>query len=70
VFRPGDPVFALREGDSVDPGNWTIGPGERLLRLWSMGDLELLAMTAGLPPPQHLAGSRLIAFRRPRGEGQ
>jgi len=70
VYRPGDPVFALRRGNRVNPDNWTIKPGESLLRLWSMGDLELLAMTAGAGSPRWLDRGRLIAFRKPAEGGQ
>lgn len=70
VFQPGDAVIAMRQEKQVDPKDWIIRPGERLLRLWSMGDLELLAMTAGLSPPQRLEAAGLIVFTRPTTPGQ
>jgi len=67
VFAPGEPVFALRRGGQVDESSWSPGPDEPLNRLWSMGDLRLLARLSGLEPPEHLPAPGLIEFRRREG---
>jgi SAM-dependent methyltransferase len=70
VFVPGDAAIALRQGGGVDPKNWNIRAGERLLRLWSMGDLELLALTAGMSRPRRLERAGVICFTRSPAPGQ
>lgn len=70
VFRDGDSVFALREGTAVNADNWRIAPGDNLVRLWSLGDLELLSIVSGLLPPRHVPTARLLAFTKPASGGQ
>jgi len=65
VWAPGEPVFTLRHGDAVDPDDWTIHPGERRMRLYSLGELRLLASAAGLAGPENDAGGALLLFRTP-----
>ena len=49
-----DAVFAIREGKRVQPENWELGKDDRLLRLWTMGDLQLAARLSDLSPPECL----------------
>jgi hypothetical protein len=52
VWSKKDPVFAIREGDDVQPNNWELGKDDRLMRLWTMGELELAARLSDLSPPE------------------
>ena len=52
VWSKDDSVFAIREGDKVQPDNWEFGEDDRLLRLWTMGDLQLAARLSELSPPE------------------
>ena len=63
IWAPGEPVFTLRHGDAVDPNDWSIRPDERRMRLYSLGDLRLLAASAGLEGPENDAGGALMLFR-------
>ncbi len=47
IWAPGDNVVAMRRGEAVDAEDWEIGEGDRLLRLWSAGELALLAEASG-----------------------
>ena len=38
-------------------------PGERRLRLWTLGALRLAAMQAGLSPPERRNGEGLLIMR-------
>jgi len=63
VWAPGEPVFALRRGDAVDPEDDHPRPGERLFRLWSLGELRLLASCAGLEGPENDPTGALLILR-------
>ena len=52
VWAKNDAVFAIREGDSVQPDNWELGKDDLLLRLWTMGALQLAARLSDLSPPE------------------
>lgn len=52
VWSKNDPVFAIREGNDVQPNNWEFGEDDRLMRLWTMGELELAARLSDLSPPE------------------
>lgn len=65
IWAPGDAVLALRRGDEVDPEDWEIGPGDRLVRLWSLGALRLLASAAGWGAPEPVDFRTLLRFERP-----
>ena len=52
VWSKNDTVFAIREGDQVQADNWELGEDDRLLRLWTMGDLRLAARLSDLSPPE------------------
>ena len=47
VWGEGDNTVALRRGEQVDPDDWTIRPPDRVLRLWTLGELRLLASATG-----------------------
>lgn len=65
VWEPARPVFALRSGAQVDPDNWTIGEDERRFRLWTIGELALLARLARLSPPERDPAGGLLLLTRP-----
>ena len=52
VWAKNDAVCAIREGDEVEPQNWELGKDDRLLRLWTMGELQLAARLSDLSPPE------------------
>ncbi|MBC8202956.1 MAG: methyltransferase domain-containing protein [Planctomycetes bacterium] len=52
VWSTNDSVFAIREGDDVQPNNWELGKDDRFMRLWTMGELELAARLSELSPPE------------------
>lgn len=62
VWKPGDPVIALRRGDQVDPDEIEILPSDRLHRIYSMGELRLLAACSGFAPPERQPEAGLILF--------
>lgn len=64
VWEPARPVFTLRSGAAVDADNWTVGEHDRRFRLWTIGELALLARLARLSPPERdLAGGLLLLSR-------
>jgi SAM-dependent methyltransferase len=63
VWAPDDAVFALRYGQDVDEQQWTLGPSDSPLRLWTSGTLRLAARAAGLSGPVRADGSGLILMR-------
>jgi SAM-dependent methyltransferase len=63
LWAPGEPVFTLRAGDAVDPDDWTIHPDERRMRLYSRGELRLLAAGADLDGPENDPTGALCCFR-------
>jgi len=65
IWRRGESIIALRQGDRVDPGAWTIRPDDLCVRLWTWGELRLLAANAGFEPPATSPDAALILFRRP-----
>jgi len=52
IWSNNDAVFAIRQGDQVQADNWELGEDDRLLRLWTMGDLRLAARLCDLSPPE------------------
>lgn len=64
IWVPGDNVLALRHGEDVDESVWSVRKRDRLHRLWSLGELSLLAMHTGWAPPQVRSDDGLIAFSR------
>lgn len=65
VWEPGDSVVAIRRGSEVGGDDWKVREHDRRLRLWSRGDLALLARAAGFSPPDHRPDERLIVLTRP-----
>lgn len=63
AWSPDDAVFALRRGAEVDPRQETLRPGDRRLRLWTMGALRLAARLAGLSGPERVEGGNLLLLR-------
>lgn len=47
VWAPGDNVLALRRGAAEKRGSWKITKSDVRMRLWSKGELHLLAYAAG-----------------------
>lgn len=63
LWRDGDNVIALRAGDDVDDASWTLGPRDTPLRIWSFGELRLLAHAAGYDPPEAVPDDHLLILR-------
>ncbi len=66
IWRDDDNVVALRRGTAVNAEKWDIEPDDLLMRLWSMGELRLLAAGAGFSAPEVSAGGALLIFRTHR----
>lgn len=64
VWATGDPEFAIRMGEEVDPRRDRIGPQDRTLRLWSRRELDDAAEFAGLSPRESSAAldSALLVY--------
>ena len=67
AWAPGDPEFAIRMGDDVDPEATEPRPGERVLRLWSRRELDDAARSGGFGPGRHLADRLLVVHDRSLG---
>lgn len=64
LWAPGDNVIALRRGDEVRRRDRTIRSDDRLLRLWSLGELALLAEASGFTGPEEdRPGGALLIMR-------
>lgn len=63
VWVPGEPAFAFRTGEGVDPESDHPVPGERQLRLWSLSELGDLARRKGLKGPEHHPRQHLLDFQ-------
>jgi len=63
VWETNDNVFTLRHGDAVNPNRPQIEPDDTRYRLWTMGQLRLLASQAGLQPPQIDRTAHLIRMQ-------
>jgi|GEM_PF-845967 len=64
VWADGDPVVAFRTADRINTEEDQLGPDDRPLRLYSLGELRLLAHAAGFQPPQRLPDRCLLTLRR------
>ncbi len=65
IWAPtGDNVLALRHGETVDPDDYSIRPSDTLLRLWSMGELALLAAGSGFGDPGEDPSGALVTLER------
>ena len=56
VWADNDNVLALRRGRAVNRGSWRVQRSDQPMRLWSMGELTLLAKGAGFKPPRVSGG--------------
>jgi len=66
VWAANDTVFAIREGDDVDPDSWELGEDDQSLRLWTMGSLRLAAQLAGLSAPEVPVEGAVLIMRAPQ----
>jgi len=64
IWAPGDAVVAIRRGERVDPGDWEIGKEDRLYRLWTRGELALLAEASGWGAPEPVDFRTLLRLER------
>lgn len=62
IWSGNDNTAVIRHGDQVRPHDWDIGPDDRLLRLWTPGELALLAASAGFGPPRADHTGALLVF--------
>lgn len=70
LWADGDNVVALRRGPDIRPDDWDIDDraGDRLLRVWSRGELSLLAAAAGFTGPvEDSPDGALLLFRSAPG---
>jgi SAM-dependent methyltransferase len=65
LWRPGDNVIALRHGHDVDPDHDAIAEADALFRLWTWGELRLLARLSGLIGPEQDIEGYLVRMIRP-----
>jgi SAM-dependent methyltransferase len=63
VWAVGDNVFALREGEAVDAECSHLLPSDRLHRLWTRGQLAMLAAQTGWSGPDNDASGELLLFQ-------
>lgn len=66
VWKKGDSVFALRHDEDVDRRAPQVRKSDRLHRLWTVGELRLLASISGWTGPRTVRGAPLIRFTRAR----
>lgn len=66
LWQPGDNVIALRQGERVDPDDDAIAAGDTRFRLWTWGELRLLARLSGLIGPEQNTEGYLVRMIRPR----
>lgn len=67
VWAEDDAVFTLRGREAIDPGRGVFDPEEQTYRLWTMGDLHLLAATTGLSAPMRSNEESLLIMHAPDG---
>lgn len=66
VWSPGDNVLAFRGEADIDESSWEVRASDRPVRLWSMGELRLLAHGAGFGEPEVRRTDGLIVMRAVR----
>lgn len=66
VWRSDDNVFALRRGSGVDALNPRVRENDRLVRLWTVGQLRLLALASGWRGPEPDETQELLVFDHSR----
>jgi SAM-dependent methyltransferase len=62
VWAPGGQSFAYRTGSDVDSDRRYPDPAERLLRAWSIAELEKIAAESGFGPWKHDESALMILF--------
>ena len=62
VWAEADNVLSLRTGIEIDPQSTTVREDEVRYRLWSRGELELLARASGWKAPRTAEDAYLIVF--------
>ena len=60
LWVPGEPEFVMRAGPEVDDRDLEPRPEERVLRLWSMSELNDAALQAGLAEGGHDPAASLV----------
>lgn len=63
VWARDDAVFTIRTDPAIDPDAVDLRANDTLLRLWTMGDLTLLARLAGLSAPDVQSQPGLLILR-------
>lgn len=66
LWSPGDNVIALRRGEAVAETDDQVRPSDTLYRLWTRGELRLLARSCGLCGPEIDEAQHLIRLLRSR----
>ncbi len=64
-FLPGENRFVYRRGPAVDPDCWQVKDSDRIMRLWSIGEVVLAACGAGLAPCQTDPQATFLVFSKP-----
>ena len=64
VWAPGGRAFAYRTGAEVDSRRRFPEPRERLLHVWTIEELEKMAVRAGFRPAEHHEAALMIHFVR------
>ena len=62
VWAEGENIVALRTGERVDESSWSLTEADAPMRLWTMGELVLLARACGFSRPETVAGGCLIVL--------
>ncbi|MFG0293096.1 MAG: class I SAM-dependent methyltransferase [Phycisphaerales bacterium JB050] len=62
VWKPGEPVIAIRRDQQVNPDEIEILPTDRLHRLYSVGELRLLAACSDFNEPTRSPEEAMILF--------
>lgn len=63
VWSKNDTVFAIRQGDEVDPDSWELKRSDKPLRLWTKGTLQLAATLASLSVPKVQVEGAILVMR-------
>lgn len=65
IWLDGDNTLVLRHGAAVDDQCWSVRESDTRYRLWSMGELTLLASASGWDGPRVQPHDHLIILTRP-----
>lgn len=64
-FLPGENRFVYRRGPAVDADSWQVKDDDRIMRLWSIGEVVLAASGVGLAPCQTDPEATFLIFSKP-----